>query len=126
MSPVRAVPTPKGSKAAGKRLWRALCGEYDFEEHELALLREAVRLVDLLDELQDAVVADGAVVTDSKGDTRVHPAAVEARQSRLALARVLAMLRLPEGEDAGANLARPQRRGGVRKPYTLHPLGDAS
>ncbi len=119
-------PPPKGAKTAGKTLWRALCGDYDFEQHELALLREAVRLVDLLDELQNAVVADGAVIVDSKGDTKVHPAAVEARQSRLALARVLAVLRLPEGEDGTDRLARPQRRAGVRAPYNVHPIGGAS
>lgn len=122
MSPEKRIPAPpKGSKSEGRRLWRSLCESYDFEQHELALLREAVRLVDLLTDLQAAVDADGAVISTARG-TKVHPAAVEARQSRLALARVLSVLRLPEGEDAG-QLARPQRRSGVRKPYAV---GDAS
>jgi hypothetical protein len=47
---------------------------------------------------------------------RVHPAYTEARQQQIALARVLAALRLPSGdEEAG----RPQKRVGVRGPYAL-------
>ena len=106
---------PKGSKTAGKRLWRAVVAQYDLEEHELALLREASRLVDLLVDLHDAVEKDGPVITTQSGDRRVHPAAVEARQCRIALARVLAVLRLPEGEVP--ETSRPQRRVGARGVY---------
>lgn len=46
---------PTGTKAAGRRLWTSITANYDLEQHELALLRETVRVVDLLDGL-DAVV----------------------------------------------------------------------
>ncbi len=68
--------------------------KYELEEHEAVLLREAVRLTDLLDELHAEVERDGAVVT-ARGELRAHPAVVEGRQCRLALARILAVLRLP-------------------------------
>lgn len=115
------VPAPpKGTKAEGRRRWRAVVTAYDLDEHERVLLREAVRLVDVLDDLATAVERDGLLVRTANGDQRVHPAAVEARQSRLALARVFATLRLPEGEDAEAK--RPQRRAGARGFYQVHHL----
>ena len=47
---------------------------------------------------------------------RAHPALVEARQQRIALARLLAALRLPAGEEEAGD-RRPQRRMGVRGVY---------
>ncbi len=117
----RIPSPPRGAKAEGRRLWRRLCEAYQFEEHELVLLRQAVRLVDALTALDALVEKEGTVVTTPSGVQRAHPALVEARQSRIALARTLAVLRLPAGEDAG-QLRRPQRRSGVRTPYQLHQL----
>src|SRR5438552_568909 len=48
-------PTPPaGTRAAGRRLWESAVAEYDLDEHELALLVEAVRTVDLLGRLDPA------------------------------------------------------------------------
>ncbi len=117
-----SVPAaPKGSKAAGKRLWKALVVAYDFEEHEMALLRQAVRLVDTLEELDDLVASEGPVITTPSGQQKTHPALVEARQSRIALARVLAVLRLPAGEEDD-QLRRPQRRSGARGIYKFRAV----
>lgn len=110
MSEVPRPPT--GTKASGKRLWESVVGEFELEEHELALLREAVRTVDLLDALDVAVRRDGVLGPDG----RAHPAAVEARQQKIALARVLAALRLPSGDESAA---RPQRRVGARGVYAV-------
>lgn len=92
---------------------------YELDEHERALLVEAVRTVDLLADLDAAVRRDGALV-DSPQGTKAHPAAPEARQQRIALARLLASLRLPAG-DVGdeAPGRRPQRRVGVRGVYGI-------
>lgn len=87
--------------------------DFDLEEHELALLREAVRTVDRLDAMDAQVTVDGLMVNTPAGP-RVHPAAVEARQLRITLARLLAALRLPAGDED----ARPQRRVGVRGTYS--------
>lgn len=96
-----------------------MVGPFELEEHELALLVEAVRTVDLLDVLDARVRAEGPMLTGPQGE-RAHPAAVEARQQRIALARLLAALRLPAGEagDQQAN-ARPQRRVGARGVYGI-------
>ncbi len=102
-----------------------MVGEFDLEEHELALLREAVRTVDQLDLLAKAV---DQVVINTPSGPRTHPALVEARQQRIALARILAALRIPMGEqdgpaskDSTADAAerRPQRRSGVRGVYQM-------
>ena len=111
----RGPNPPTGAGKAGAALWRAVLGEYELEEHELLLLREAVRTVDTLDSLEALVQSEGAVV-DSPQGSKAHPALVEARQQRIALARLLAALRLPAGEE-GAEDRRPQRRMGVRGVY---------
>lgn len=108
---------PDGSRASGRRLWRAVLAEYDLEEHELALLREMVRTVDMLDELAARVLADGSVLAGPTG-TKIHPAVVESRQLRIALARLQAALRLPSGEESEQD-RRPQRRVGVRGVYGI-------
>ena len=111
----RGPNPPTGAGKAGTALWRAVLAEYELEEHELLLLREAVRTVDTLDSLEALVQTGGAVVSSPQGD-KAHPALVEARQQRIALARLLAALRLPAGEE-GAEDRRPQRRMGVRGVY---------
>ncbi len=113
----RGPNPPAGAGKAGTALWRAVLAEYELEEHELLLLREAVRTVDVLDDLTAQVAADGSVVESPQG-TKAHPALVEARQQRIALARLLAALRLPAGaEFEGGGDRRPQRRMGVRGVY---------
>ncbi len=58
---------PRGTGKAGAALWRAVLAAYELEEHELLLLREAVRTVDVLDDLAARVARDGAVVGSSQG-----------------------------------------------------------
>jgi hypothetical protein len=119
----RIPPPPAGAKAAGRRLWRSILRDYELEEHEAALLRELVRTVDQLDDLAAIVEREGLVVDGPGLTKRVHPAAVEARQLRIALARLAAALRLPAGADTlpTAGARRPQRRVGVRGVYPLRP-----
>ncbi len=106
---------PTGSGPAGAKLWHAVVEEYELEQHELLLLREMVRTVDALDELEARVATDGVMLGSSQGE-RAHPALVEARQQRITLARLQAALRLPAGEEEAGD-RRPQRRMGVRGVY---------
>ncbi len=115
---LKIPPPPWGAGKAGATLWAAVLAEYELEQHELLLLREAVRTVDVLDELAARVAAEGAVV-DSPQGAKAHPALTEARQQRLAFARILAALRLPAGEESEEADRRPQRRSGVRGIYRL-------
>ena len=116
---LKAPNPPRGTGKAGAALWRAVLAEYELEQHELLLLREAVRTVDVLDELSERVAQDGPVLASAQGD-RAHPALVEARQQRITLARLLAALRLPAGEESEQGMdRRPQRRMGVRGVYGI-------
>lgn len=108
---------PAGTGPSGRKLWRAVVGDWHLEEHELVLLREAVRTVDLLDALAAIVATDGPVIV-AKSGPRAHPALVEARQLKIALARLLAALRLPDGADGDESAGRrAQRRVGARGVY---------
>lgn len=93
-----------------------MLAEYVLEEHELALLREACRTADLLDQLDTVARQYGPLGADGKA----HSAVVEARQQRICLARVLAALRLPAGDegDQQKGARRPQRRS-VRGVYGM-------
>lgn len=89
---------PRGSQAAGRRLWRSVLGEFELAEHELTLLRQAVRVADVCEVLQRRVDDEGVLLGD-----RAHPALVELRAERILLARLIVALRVPFGlqEDAG-------------------------
>jgi hypothetical protein len=116
-------PPPEGTGPSGCRLWTDVLGKYELEQHETALLIEMVRTVDTLDELASIVELDGLMVPGQAGVPRVHPAVVESRQLRLALARLSASLRLPAGDEqeqgGKGNLRRPQRRGAARGTYGI-------
>jgi len=109
---------PTELRSPGSRLWSSIADEYDLEEHESAVLLEAARTVDLLDTLNTNVQTEGAII-DSPQGRRANPAAVESRHQRMALARLIAVLRLPSGE--GDQATRPQRRAGARAPYIVRP-----
>lgn len=107
------MAVPRGLKLAGKKLWDVSTAECEFADHELAILEEACRVRDRIVELDAAVVTDGLMLPSSQG-SRVHPAVGEARQQRLALARLLATLQIP-GLDDDAPPVRGVR--GVRGVY---------
>ena len=102
--------TPSGLKTAGRRLWREITSALDLDEHERALLIEAARTVDALAALAAIVDREGVMPAG-----KAHPALVESRQQRIALARLIASLRLPE--DLQQPERRPQRRGAARGSY---------
>jgi len=91
-------------------------GQFELDEHELTLLRQAVAVADLCDDLQRVLDKDGPLVATKDGGSRVHPASVELRLQRLLLARLIVALRVPLGEEE--DQARTQRRG-MRGVYGL-------
>ncbi|MDJ0398856.1 hypothetical protein [Rhodococcus rhodochrous] len=95
---------PTGTRAAGRRLWSAIVGDYELAEHELQILREAVRTVDVIDALHRVAGVEGPLADSSQG-VRVHPALVELRQQRITLARLLAALKIPT-EDPSVRAPR--------------------
>lgn len=105
---------PKGLRASGRALWKAVLDDFELTEHETVVLREACRTADSLDDLQVLLDQEGLMSETSQG-ARVHPALVELRQQRIALARLFAALHIPTGEQSG----RTQHRG-ARGVYGIH------
>ncbi len=99
-------PAPRGTGPSGRRLWRSVLKDFALDEHELSLLRQAVRTADLCDDLQALVDTDGPIV-----EGRAHPGLVELRQQRILLARLVVALRVPMGEQEDDAPARTQYRG---------------
>lgn len=104
--------TPPGLKPGGRRLWRTVTEDYELAEHELAILLEAARTVDALQELESIITAEGVTNVSPQG-VRAHPALVEARQQRVTLAKLVASLRIPL-DDVQSVGRLSQQRVGVR------------
>jgi hypothetical protein len=110
--------TPKGLAATGRRLWKSVLDTYELDQHEELLLLQACRTADRLDRLDAEASTAPVTVTNYKGDQVPHPALTESRQQALTLARLLASLRLPSGDEQ----ERPQRRGATRGPYGVRSV----
>ena len=109
-------PAPAGIGPDGRRLWEAISREYELAEHELVLLRQAVRVADTCADLQALLDRDGLLLGD-----RIHPASVELRQQRLLLGRLIVALRVPLGDIGEEGAPRTQHRG-LRGPYAPRGL----
>ena len=104
--------SPEGTRRA------TISREYELGEHELVLLRQAVRVADTCTDLQAMLDRDGLLLRD-----RIHPASVELRLQRLLLGRLIVALRVPSG-DTGSDeegASRTQYRG-LRGPYAPRGL----
>ncbi|MFN3003263.1 terminase [Mycolicibacterium wolinskyi] len=104
--------TPAGLSGSGLLLWNSVVADFELDEHELAILREACRTVNGIDALQARVDRDG-VLNESPQGLRVHPGLVELRQQRLALTKLLAALAIPADEAASGAGRRYGIRGAV-------------
>ncbi|MGW0628822.1 hypothetical protein [Streptomyces sp. NPDC002758] len=98
---------------SGRGIWDSVTVDYDLSPFELRQLLEIARCADTLDAL-DADVRVNGVMRDNKP----NPAVVEARQSRIAFARLCAALGLPD-LDADDDAAPQYQRLGTRGPYRL-------
>jgi hypothetical protein len=96
-----ALPAPKGTGPAGRKLWQSVTSQYELSGHEEALLVELTRIADRLEALNAAIAKDGELVGN-----RPHPALQEARLQQVVFGRLMAVLRVPD-EESGH---RPQRR----------------
>ena len=117
--PVAVTPVPAGLDESGTRLWESVAGEFDLDVHEQLLLLQACRTADLLDRLSREAARGRLTVKNAKGEEVTNPVITEHRQQSLVLARLLASLRMPSGEED----ERPQRRGAARGFYGVRRVG---
>ena len=106
-----AVSTPKGLRAAGRKLWRETTETYDLRADELEVLKAACMEADLIARMEDALADAPLTVTGSMGQLVAHPLVQELRQHRSTMAGLLKGLKLPEdGADANQQRAAAQSR----------------
>ncbi|WP_341957489.1 terminase [Microbacterium sp. LWH13-1.2] len=99
---------PSGLGKPGQKLWKSIDQQFDLAEHERTQLEQACRVRDTIELLREQVIKDGVMIRSSQGD-RLHPAIVEVRQQQLALARLLATLKVPGLEEDDLPSSRPAR-----------------
>jgi hypothetical protein len=115
-----AIPTPPpGCGTVGRKLWRSILTDYEFDQHEMVLLERACRVADVCAALQAVVDSDGPMTTNRFGDAVAHPALVELRQQSIVFARLVAALRVPATDDDAQQTRPQQRRTGARGVYGI-------
>lgn len=85
---------------AGGQFRSAVLDAYELTDAEARMLDQASRVLDVIDQLDAVVAADGPTSTGSAGQVVTHPAVAEARMQRLAFGRLVAQLDLPDPDDA--------------------------
>lgn len=89
-------------------------GHAEFTERELVIVDLARRQMNDIETLENLLAEQGATVVGSMKQPRLNPIFAELRQSRIALSRILAELRMPdEGFSDGKNV-RKQRAANHR------------
>ncbi|MFE9864894.1 hypothetical protein ACFYPZ_19525 [Streptomyces sp. NPDC005506] len=96
-----------------RTLWDTVSADYELTPHEQRLLLEICRCSDTLDALDADIRANGVMRAN-----KVSPAVVEARQARIAFARLVAALSLPDLDEDDDAPPKYQRLG-TRGPYKL-------
>ena len=114
---------PTGLSAAGRALWRSIVGDLadgmELDARELALLEAACRQADSVAALERAVKRDGAVIRGASGQRRLNGAVTEARQGRVALARLLGELDLA-GEQVPQTASSQRARRAADSRWAQH------
>jgi hypothetical protein len=119
------MTAPDDLREAGCALWTSIVADlgdgWRFDARELAILTAAARQADTVADLEAAVAADGIMVRGAAGQTRLNAAVVELRKGRVALARLLGNVHLPDEDDKSATVAseRGRRAAQARWSKTL-------
>ena len=105
------TPRPPSSLGrSGRALWRQVVDAYTLEAHEERLLAQACATADTIDQLHAVINEEGVTSVGSTGQPVVHPAVQECRQQRLALARLLGAIALPDVDGGRTTLTGHQAR----------------
>lgn len=90
----------------GRRLWDAIMEDTEGDQHDIDLVVETCRILDVIDALAEAITRDGVTVSGSRGQVTVNPAVQEQRQQQIAFSRLVAQLNLDEAELGAMLTAR--------------------
>ena len=97
MAPKKHTPPPHLT-AAAKAKWIALAAEYNIaDEYGVTLLTTAMEAFDRATSARELLARDGAVVRDSRGSVKAHPAAAIERDARVSMLSYLRALNIDVG-----------------------------
>ena len=91
---IKPPQAPSHLTPASKRWWHSVVAEYRLEPHAIRLLTLAAEAWDRCAEARRLVKRDGLVVDGREGGMRPNPAVAIERDSRLAVAKLVAQLGL--------------------------------
>jgi hypothetical protein len=94
------VTAPQSLDAAGTRLWREVTRYYDLAPHELELLRQACRVVDVLARIDVTLMDSELVVEGHAGQPRAHPMLAASAVQREVLDALFRSMGLPMPNEA--------------------------
>jgi len=107
MTGTRRPRAPESLDAAGKALWRSVLAAYELSPAEMATLRQACRVVDVLARI-DAHLADADLVVDGyAGQPRSHPLLSASADQRRVLDALFRSLCLPMPDEAEGRRRSP-------------------
>lgn len=95
----RRPAAPAGLEKRGRRFWRSVLDDIDFDLDALELLEETCRTLDTLDRLRVRIDEDGEMVKGSMGQPVAHPLLAELRQQRKLLADFLNRLGIEAADE---------------------------
>lgn len=107
------VSPPEGLSERGSAFWRELHEALEFDGKESALLFEACRVLDLIDDLAGVLERDGSMTVGSAGQPVVHPAVSEIRQLQQTFGRLMQLIRLPEDVAAADRFHTARAKAGA-------------
>lgn len=107
------VEPPVGLGLRGSAFWRELHEALEFEPKESALVLEACRVLDVIDELVGVLERDGSMTKGSAGQPVVHPVVAEIRQQQQTFGRLMGLVRLPEDEQAADRFRTARAKAGA-------------
>jgi phage terminase small subunit len=85
---------PSHLSASSKRWWSSIASEFQLEPHHIAILSQAAKCLDRIEEARSNLDRDGLVVRDRFGCAKPHPAVAIERDAKVLFARLLRELRL--------------------------------
>ncbi|WP_344427100.1 hypothetical protein [Pseudonocardia ailaonensis] len=101
-----SYPEPAGLGPRGSKFWSRTASSFEVGAHELELLVEIARQLDLLAALEEQLAKDGVVSTGSTGQVVAHPAVAALHTGRQLLGRLMSQLSFPD-EDGQAAVESP-------------------
>lgn len=88
---------PRKLYGTGLKLWEQITQNHGLGVHEAALVEELCRVRSMIADLDSEIEKTGLIITGPHG-SKMSPAVTEARQQRLAFARIVQVLEFPDVE----------------------------